>query len=248
MATTTGRAARLAAAVVALASIACAAADDFPWLDALDAGSGVKESGERLIALPHGLHALEPDSESAALVSVAVHGWASRGYEWVYPMQTLNVSDDENTAMWFYRWNDKGCPGPAAAALIKLLGEARFAGKRLRLIGHSYGGVLVAMAAQLWATAEPLEVHAVAAPLAGVGSRCSYETPNALPPGVAWFEWRTRHELDGAFRAMPVDPQAVKIAGAKVTRLPETYRGRRLGHNWSISWVADTLAGRTPEP
>jgi len=26
-----------------------------------------------------------------------------------------------------------------------------------------------------------------------------------------------------------------------VTRLPESYRGRRLGHNWSISWVADEL-------
>jgi hypothetical protein len=25
--------------------------------------------------------------------------------------------------------------------------------------------------------------------------------------------------------------------------LPETYRGERLGHNWSISWVVDHLAG-----
>jgi hypothetical protein len=24
-------------------------------------------------------------------------------------------------------------------------------------------------------------------------------------------------------------------------RLPEVYRGKKLGHNWSLSWVADEM-------
>ena len=30
-------------------------------------------------------------------------------------------------------------------------------------------------------------------------------------------------------------------AGCNVKKLPETYNGRKLGHNWSISWVADEI-------
>ena len=114
---------------------------------------------------------------------------------------------------------------------------------RVRLIGHSYGGVLVAASAERWQGSVPLEVHAIAAPLAGVGERCPYRTPSMLPPEVAFHEWRTRHQLDGAFRSMPVDPQVIELPGSNVTRLPATYNGRRLGHNWSVSWVADMLPG-----
>jgi hypothetical protein len=38
------------------------------------------------------------------------------------------------------------------------------------------------------------------------------------------------------------DPQEVEILKSKVTRLPETYKGNKLGHNWSISWVADEIS------
>ena len=48
-------------------------------------------------------------------------------------------------------------------------------------------------------------------------------------------------ELDGAFRDLSLDPQEVEIENSRVIRLPETYKGNKLGHNWSISWVADEI-------
>ncbi|MAD61719.1 MAG: triacylglycerol lipase, partial [Myxococcales bacterium] len=47
-------------------------------------------------------------------------------------------------------------------------------------------------------------------------------------------------ELDGAFTGMKYNPQLVDWHG-KVTQLPEKYKGHRLGHNWSISWVIDEI-------
>ena len=44
-----------------------------------------------------------------------------------------------------------------------------------------------------------------------------------------------------AFKRLKNDPQDLNLLGSKTTRLTESYRGRRLGHNWSISWVADKL-------
>ena len=36
------------------------------------------------------------------------------------------------------------------------------------------------------------------------------------------------------------DPQNIKLSGrGKTYRLPERYKGRRLGHNWSVNWVID---------
>jgi len=223
-----------------------ALADGFPWLDTLEAGDDVRASGTRLIALPLDLHRLDRDDGSSTTATIAVHGWNSAGYEWVYLLKAL---DDAESSTWFWRWDWNGCPGPAADALNERLATAPFAElERIRLIGHSYGGVLVAATAERWQGSVPLEVHTIAAPLAGVGDRCPYRTPEALPAKVAFHEWRTRHQLDGAFRRMPVDPQVIELPGSNVTRLPATYNGRRLGHNWSVSWVAETLAGRTPNP
>ena len=42
---------------------------------------------------------------------------------------------------------------------------------------------------------------------------------------------------------MDYDPQVVQIKDSKIIRLPETYKGNKLGHNWSISWVADEILG-----
>ena len=232
---------------LALLAFEFAAADGFPWLDTLDAGDEVMASGTRLMELPLGLHRLDRDAaETDATVNIAVHGWNSRGYEWVHLVKSL---DGPASSIWFLRWNWDECPGAAAQALNRQLSEAPFAhAEGIRLIGHSYGGVLVATAAEQWQGAVPLEAHTIAAPLAGVGDRCPYKTPAALPGNVAFHEWRTRHQLDGAFRAMPVDPQVAELPGSRVTLLPATYNGRRLGHNWSVSWVADTLAGVAPAP
>ena len=47
-------------------------------------------------------------------------------------------------------------------------------------------------------------------------------------------------ELDGAFKDMDHNPQLVDWHG-EVIQLPAQYRGHRLGHNWSISWVTDQV-------
>ena len=60
-----------------------------------------------------------------------------------------------------------------------------------------------------------------------------------LPNNSSLFEWRTQHQLDSAFKDLSEDPQQINIKGSLVTILPDTYKGNRLGHNWSISWVAD---------
>ena len=63
-----------------------------------------------------------------------------------------------------------------------------------------------------------------------------------MKEGINLYEWRTIKELDGAFREFEFDPQNVEIKGSQVTRLPETYKGNKLGHNWSVSWVADEIS------
>jgi hypothetical protein len=92
-----------------------------------------------------------------------------------------------------------------------------------------------------WTQEISTQVHAVAAPLAGTGNGCNNKLPRVLPPYVEVTQWRTIQALDNAFKNWPADPQVVDIPGSVVTRLPETYRGRRLGHNWSISWVAENI-------
>ena len=114
--------------------------------------------------------------------------------------------------------------------------------KKVSLIGHSYGGILVTHVLKHWNEATPLEVHVVASPLLGTSmlkSICGYEPIEMLPNNTSLFEWRTQHQLDSAFKDLPEDPQQINIKGSLITVLPETYKGNRLGHNWSISWVAD---------
>ena len=36
-------------------------------------------------------------------------------------------------------------------------------------------------------------------------------------------------------------PQLVDFKESSIVRLPRQYRGKRLGHLWSISWVADNI-------
>ena len=214
----------------------------YPWLHELDAGPGVKASGAKLMALPEGVHSLEPAGQENELL-VVVHGFRSEGYEWVHLLQTL---DNESTHVAFFRWDYRGCPGPAAESLVQAV-RALAAPQidRVRLFGHSYGGLVVAELIDSWPLAQPLEAHIVASPLRGSGNlteRCGYASPAAASANVSVFEWRTVQSQDGAFRDLPEDPQEVEIAGSTVTRLPLEYQGHRLGHNRSLSWVADTVA------
>ena len=206
----------------------------------------VFDSGKRLMSLPYGLHTLEENNTMEKTLIIGVHGSNSRGYEWIYPLSSLDNSDK---LVAFFRWDDSTCPGPGIQSLSQNLSDLLVEKpniKKIILLGHSYGGILVTSFMQNWKEKLPLEIHAIAAPLKGMGpvsSMCGYEPPSATQDNTSLHQWRTIKELDGAFRDLDYDPQETMILNSKITRLPETYKGNKLGHNWSISWVADELLG-----
>ena len=206
----------------------------------------VFDSGKRLMSLPYGLHTLEENNTMEKTLIIGVHGSNSRGYEWIYPLSSLDNSDK---LVAFFRWDDSSCPGPGIQSLSQNLSDLLVEKpniKKIILLGHSYGGILVTSFMQNWKEKLPLEIHAIAAPLKGMGpvsSMCGYEPPSATQDNTSLHQWRTIKELDGAFRDLDYDPQETMILNSNITRLPETYKGNKLGHNWSISWVADELLG-----
>ncbi|MCA9704230.1 MAG: alpha/beta hydrolase [Myxococcales bacterium] len=242
---------RLGLAIALLALPACKGKSDASagplTLADIEEGDAAKASGRRLMALPLGLHRLDTVSPDPAAAVIAVHGYDSEGYEWTHPLKTIG---DGSTRVYFYRWDFGQCPEPMAkgldAAIDQLL-QAEPGITSLRILAHSYGGVISGLVASEYDGRAPLLVDLVASPLAGVSSmprRCTYDGAKAPPADapVTLRQWRTRQELDNAFRDMDPNPQIVDLPG-EVTELPETYQGHRLGHNWSISWVVDHLAG-----
>lgn len=213
-------------------------------LDQLKLNNDVFDAGLKLMSMPIGLHKLELHHSNQKTLVIMVHGNGSRGYEWVYPIQVI---DKETNLITFFRWDDNSCVNPSINLLNELIKEKLKKNKNIQnviLFGHSYGGLLVASFMEEWTGELPIEVHTIAAPLNGLGSLsliCNYKTPAQVPKNSSLFEWRTIKKLDGAFQNLNYDPQNVEIIGSKVTRLPETYNNNKLGHNWSISWVADNL-------
>jgi hypothetical protein len=202
----------------------------------------VKKLGQRLIDLAYGLNSLEPSLEEAQEIFIAVHGGSSEGYEWIYPIKTI---DTKQKHMYFYRWPDNGCFQSSAKKLANEIADIVNENKSLTkvsLIGHSYGGILVTDVLKNWQLTIPIEVHVVASPLLGTSmlkTICGYEPIEKIPTNALLFEWRTQHQLDNAYKDLSEDPQKIDINGSLVTILPDTYKGNRLGHNWSISWVSD---------
>ena len=89
-----------------------------PTLDTFQAEKDVFESGKSLIALPFDLHDLEEVTVDQNTLLIGVHGSNSPGYEWIYPLQTLN---DENNMVAFFRWDDEACPAPSVSSLLSLI-------------------------------------------------------------------------------------------------------------------------------
>ena len=206
----------------------------------------VFESGKDLMSLPFGLHELENVGSLQETLIIAVHGSNSRGYEWIYPLISLNDSDN---LMAFFRWDDGSCPDPSIRSLYQEIDRQLLQSENIKniiLLGNSYGGILVTSFMKEWQYSIPLEIHSIAAPLKGMGpisAMCGYEAPKIVKSNTSLYQWRTIKELDGAFRDLDYDPQVVQIKDSKIIRLPETYKGNKLGHNWSISWVADEILG-----
>ena len=216
-----------------------------PTLDAFEVENDVFESGKSLISLPFDLHELEEVTVDQNTLLIGVHGSNSRGYEWIYPLQRL---DNDGNMVSFFRWDDNACPNPSMNTLLTLIKQKFYDNPNLNkviLLGHSYGGLLAVAFAEAWDMDVPLQIHSIAAPLKGMGiinSICDYKLPDTLKNNIELHQWRTIKELDGAFNDLDYDPQVLKILKSKVTRLPETYKGNKLGHNWSISWVADEIS------
>ena len=213
-------------------------------LEQLESTNDVFKAGLKLMAMPNGLHDLEVKDDKQKTLFISVHGNSSRGYEWIYPLQVINT---ETNLITFFRWDDSACVNPSVNFLDDLIQDKLRNHKNIQkviLFGHSYGGLLVASFMGQWTGELPLEVHTIAAPLKGLGSLsvvCNYKAPEQVPKKSSLFEWRTIHKLDGAFQDLNYDPQNVEIKGSYVTRLPEKYKNNKLGHNWSISWVADNF-------
>ena len=212
----------------------------------------VFKSGRNLMALDYGLNYLEEESTNQNKLFVGVHGGDSEGYEWIYPLTTIDSNIILTT---FFRYNNNFCPNRAYLRLNKKINLILNNNQNINeviLMGHSYGAMIVSMFSDKWTNEMPLSIHTVAGPLTGPVSSnlrsglfrniCDYYPPNTIRDNVTFYQWRTIKELDGAFSDLEYDPQIIDLKGSSVTRLPDTYNGRRLGHNWSLSWVAEKVA------
>ena len=202
----------------------------------------VFEAGEVLMSIPEGLNDLESQDINQEIMFIGVHGKSSRGYEWIYPLQKINA---KNNLVSFFKWNDNICVTHSINLLNKLILDRlkHYENiKKVVLFGHSYGGLLAVSFMNQWEGQLPLEVHAIAAPLNIKRSslkNCDFLIPKIVPNNSHLYEWRTIQSLDGVFKNMEFDPQNIQILGSRVKRLPEKYKEYKLGHNWSLSWVAD---------
>ena len=65
--------------------------------------------------------------------------------------------------------------------------------------------------------------------------------PKQRNKNVKSVQWKTIKTLDNAFKDLSYDPQLINFKGHEVHNLPDKYKGKRLGHNWSVSYVADEI-------
>ena len=216
----------------------------YPWLDSMDPENDYIKSGQRLMSLEHGLSLLEVKNNREKVAVIGVHGGRSEGYEWIYPLTKLDQNDRLTL---FYRWDDRSCFLASALQLnqeILSLLEENSTIEKVVLLGHSYGGILLTWFIENWKSNTPIEIHTIASPLAGldsISSSCNYVPPKQKSKNVKSVQWRTIKTLDNAFKNLSFDPQLINFKGHEVRNLPDKYKGKRLGHNWSLSYVADEI-------
>lgn len=224
--------------------------DNFIFTSDLPAGEHVKESGKVLINQPYGF--TEIIAESAKIkdtLIIAVHGYDSRGYEWITSI--ISLADKYNNT-YFYRYDWDICPdsvGRDLADSLAILIQSKSNLNKIIIFGHSYGGLVITYLASNLDLKIPIEIHTIAAPLAGyprIMDKCDlqYNDYNILTypsweTNISHRQWRTQKQQDGAFRDLDYDPQDINFDNGKIIVLPETMNSQRLGHNWSITWVID---------
>ena len=208
--------------------------------------------GEDLVAMPFGMQLLEANNAKANELIIGIHGGNSEGYEWIYPLWQLN---QEFNQVFFYRWNDKRCANANNANLVNHIDSllATYPGlEKIKILSHSYGGTHLLYSLDLIEQRIAnknqdleIEIHFIASLLSPpllLRLGCQFKTDFKDDYSMDIYNWKTIQEIDGAFRNYRKDPQEVSISSASQTRLPEIYNGRKLGHNWSISWVADQIS------
>ena len=203
----------------------------------LDPNKEYLKSGQKLMDLDFGLHDLEANSIGKEIL-ISIHGRDSRGFEWIYPLQTI---DNEVTKTYFFRWDTTKCPQKTIPILMKEISAMKDI-EKITILGHSYGGILSSLLLNEIESIET-EIHVIAAPLGSSDLKkyCGYEHPISKNNNVSYYQWRTIKKLDYAFNSFDYDPQLIDFKESSVVRLPRQYRGKRLGHLWSISWVADNI-------
>ena len=203
----------------------------------LDPNKEYLKSGQKLMDLDFGLHDLEANSTDKEIL-ISIHGRDSRGFEWIYPLQTI---DNEVTKTYFFRWDTTKCPQKTIPILMKEISAMKDI-KKITILGHSYGGILSSLLLNEIEAIET-EIHVIAAPLGSSDLKkyCGYKHPTSKNNNVSYYQWRTVKKLDYAFNSFDYDPQLIDFEESSVVRLPREYRGKRLGHLWSISWVADNI-------
>ena len=203
----------------------------------LDPNKEYLKSGQKLMDLDFGLHDLEANSIGKEIL-ISIHGRDSRGFEWIYPLQTI---DNEVTKTYFFRWDTTKCPQKTIPILMKEISAMKDI-EKIIILGHSYGGILSSLLLNEIEAIET-EIHVIAAPLGSSDLKkyCGYKHPTSKNNNVSYYQWRTIKKLDNAFNGFDYDPQLIDFKESSVVRLPRQYRGKRLGHLWSISWVADNI-------
>ena len=197
-------------------------------------------AGQNLTKLKPGLHFLENNNEQQTELVIAVHGWQTEGFEWVYPLINLNK---ENNRVSFFRWKTNGCPNKATNELLNIIQNEINNYLKISVIGHSYGGIVLAKLLEK-DYSKNIEFHIVASGISGdprLNSFCGYRPPKQTGRNVVAYQWMTQKHLDGSFKDLEIDTQIQKIEGVSAVRLPEIYKDNTLTHNWSISWLVDYL-------
>ena len=228
--------------------------DSFPWLSTFEVGdyaetfrsnNEVVKTGRKLARLPIGVHSLEEGQENAPVVLIGIHGLGIHGYEWVYP---LDILDSDKIHTFFYRWNSLYPQSESQEILfnaIDNIADDRQAPlEKVVILAHSCGGVLAISSIEELRSDIQFEIHAIAAPLNGLGifTFCEPSLPATIPKNVIVKQWRTTRTKDSVFWWFGEDPQVVSIDPSETVRLPPYHLGVRLGHVRSISWVAEQLS------
>ncbi|NQT64368.1 MAG: hypothetical protein HQ556_15510 [Candidatus Marinimicrobia bacterium] len=230
--------------------------DEVVSFDIHDFGEGteITTAGQHLMEQPLGVIELrDGEQRNDSVLVMAVHGYDSRGYEWIIGLKNLA---DHYGSVFFFRYDWEQCPDQIAANLASEIKKIEKRGKYQKLVifGHSYGGMVVTYAASGLGKLKA-DIHVIAAPLSGFPKlldecdKLNYDAGDKLKypewkKSVRLIQHRTVHAQDGAFRELASDPQEVDLPFYQSHELPPTMDGHRLGHNWSVTWVLDKHVGK----